>query len=1104
MAVFIGSELRTGNWGEDYFVEKLMEYLDDSYVIYRNRPMFGAQFDVALFAPRVGIIIFEVKAWKPDTIKRIENGVSIIIKATNQDTGEEEDAEENPTNQVRGYVYKMRNKIRQKIGKTPLVYGMVCFPNLTKADYDEKGIEPVCEFEETLLREDLASRSSLIAKLNTSVINHRNAARYLTPFTEDLMYRVRQIFETNLKLEDQSIGNTDFVEHTTPPGKAAYSIVSYISKNGNEQKDIKMLTRHYALGTKLYLLVSDKILLEQIRDEINAVIRRKGLSAKGLDLEIDFVGKNIDAEIGADNSFNVFNCAAYLIPDADPAWKHFVSFDGAVLFDQAKEILEAADQRTNFNFDQFMVEHADIEKNVIVRAGAGTGKTHTMIARIAYICYMQTCAMKEMAGRIVMITFTDDAANQMEEKIKQHFNNYYLLTGDTDCLAFINMIEGMQISTIHSYAKKIITALGLEFGYGMELSVTSGDYKLRQIVADVVDTYIVDKQNKKGTEYVRKLGMPIYQINKNILAMLTRLHNQSVDVAGLKMESFGVSVSDGGEELHELISSVVPMIEKQADDYFRSENRLHLNNMMSMLDQCIRNEENVQRLLRMQTGRPQFMFVDEFQDTDDVQIEALTGIVKLLQYKLFVVGDVKQCIYRFRGAQENAFEQLNYNGNPDWKIYSLVKNYRTDKELLNVFHNSFSDMGAIRSGEEQLLIYGGEDRSESGRLKGTRSFNDHLQRPEYYKKVMISKEEERIPALFREIERQKRLIEKREEQNGKKLHGKYKEIAILVRENWQAEAIKKEGKIKGIDVLTNTGGDLYRSEPALDMLTLANALLHYDEADYLYALVSSNFIRGGVSKGQMFTLREKNSKSSWRKTKAQEISQTKVLQDIINKELVVADSEAWRAWSKVVLNLRTMSVLQVLRKLYQIFKPWVKYGQESMIKRSSYKLNVDLLFEELIRSVNAGSVSINSLVDILKTNIMSQKNVDSREVIDETSEEVVIRCMTVHKAKGLEYGAVILPYCSFSINMMKRTDMNVSVSSRKNVRVGYQMKFDIDHAKATYQNDIFDEALEKNERMREEARILYVAMTRAISSFSWISLEGKQGNCWQNLIWEER
>ena len=42
MAKFIGSDLHTGNWGEDYFIEKLMEYLDDTYVIYRNRPIFCA------------------------------------------------------------------------------------------------------------------------------------------------------------------------------------------------------------------------------------------------------------------------------------------------------------------------------------------------------------------------------------------------------------------------------------------------------------------------------------------------------------------------------------------------------------------------------------------------------------------------------------------------------------------------------------------------------------------------------------------------------------------------------------------------------------------------------------------------------------------------------------------------------------------------------------------------------------------------------------------------------------------------------------------------------------------------------------------------------
>ncbi len=107
----------------------------------------------------------------------------------------------------------------------------------------------------------------------------------------------------------------------------------------------------------------------------------------------------------------------------------------------------------------------------------------------------------------------------------------------------------------------------------------------------------------------------------------------------------------------------------------------------------------------MQTGRPQFMFVDEFQDTDDVQIEALTTIAKLLQYKLFVVGDVKQCISRFRGAKENAFDQLNYNGDSSWETFALYKNYRTDGELLNLFHNSFEYMGNQRVDDEQLLMY---------------------------------------------------------------------------------------------------------------------------------------------------------------------------------------------------------------------------------------------------------------------------------------------------------------------------------------------------------------------------------------------------------------
>lgn len=1102
MAKFIGSKLHDNNWGEDYFIKKLMEYFDDSYVIYRNRSVFGAQFDVCLLVPKIGIIIFEVKAWKAETIKRVVNSDSIVIKTIDSETGIEGESEENPTIQARGYVYKMRSKIRQKTGKTPLVYEMVCFPNLTKQEYLVKGIEPVCEYETTILKDDLANKGAFYAKMNLCMKNHKAALKHCSVFNQELLFRVRQIFETDLKLENQSMEDTDTLEDYDYPNKTSYSILAYIPHEANAMKHIKALVDEYCLGTKLYLLVENKTELFRIQEMILNAVTQKGLMVNGLNLEIDFSGKSNNNPIVDDRSFLAFNCSAYLIPSTDFQQSYWTIKDGAIDSNEKRKLLKIADAETNFNIEQYEIEHSDIKKNVIVRAGAGTGKTFTMILRIAFICHVQNCSMKEMINRIVMITFTDDAANQMEDKIKQHFNNYYLLTGDTDCLAFINQIEGMQISTIHSYAKKIISQLGFEFGYGTELGITSGDYKLKQIIAKTVDEYIVQKQKEKGNLYIKDLGMPVYLINKDILGMLMRLHNQSIDVATLKSENFGEAANEG-TAVHELLVTVIPQIEAEFSEYLRKDNRVHLNNMMSMLEACIKNEKNIQRLLRMQTGRPQFMFVDEFQDTDDVQIDALTTIAELLQYKLFVVGDVKQCIYRFRGAKENAFDQLNYKDKDSWNVFSLSKNYRTDGNLLNVFHETFLSMGKQIVDGEQLLIYGNTGDESSDRLIGTRSYNSSFERNIFYRKVTISDETQRLPALFEEVRRQKDIILDVEKRLGKKLDSKEREIAILVRENWQAEIIKKAGKALGYEVVTNTGGDLYMSEPALDMLTLANALLHYDESDYLYAFVSSNFIGGGMSKARMYAIRENSNKSSWKKSKSTDTNQARELQQIINRELSISEDDRWKDWNSVIRSLRTVPVLQVVRKLYYLLKPWVNYGEDNKLKQDNYRLNVDLLFEELINTSNMDSVTINSLVGILSANIISQKNVDSR-VPDMKSEDAIIKCVTVHKAKGLEYGAVILPYCSASINIMKRTDMNVSVINGDKTRVGYQIKVPDDTGTRVYQNSFFDESLEKNERMREEARILYVAMTRAIRTFSWIALDGKKNKCWQNLLWEEK
>ena len=305
-----------------------------------------------------------------------------------------------------------------------------------------------------------------------------------------------------------------------------------------------------------------------------------------------------------------------------------------------------------------------------------------MISRIGFICYSQNVPLQKMAERIVMITFTNEAADQMEDKLKTYFRNCYLVTSRPDYLDLISRIDHMQISTIHSYAKELIAQLGTSFGYGIDLGITSSEFYRRRKISDLLDAYIRQKQTEYGKDYTDKLGIPVYAIRDSILDFISKLHNKSVNVGAIEPNSFGSLLPDDThKELHELLASVIPTVEKEYSEELLEENKIHLSSMMSVLNRFINDPESEKRIqeLKMDKGAQQFMFVDEFQDTDDSQIESLLKIAELLDYRLFLVGDIKQCIYRFRGAKEKAFDQLKIDENPDkWLEFSLQRNYRTD------------------------------------------------------------------------------------------------------------------------------------------------------------------------------------------------------------------------------------------------------------------------------------------------------------------------------------------------------------------------------------------------------------------------------------------
>lgn len=1089
MGKLIGSG-SSDNFGENFFISKAVEYLDDTNIIYWNRQIFGREFDVCILMPGKGILVVELKGWREENILRVENNDSVVILTSDGEVSA------SPQKQARGYRFSIERLIRQNLGKFPLVYQMVSLPQVSKESFRYHRLDVVMEERFTILKEDLADNVAFFNKLDQAL---REVSKWnRDPFDHRTMLEVRNLFETNINLDEN--GKSEF-DKKLASSYRQYDYSRFYYFNEAEQLTeniVNDITDQYLHGCKLYCVFSKKAQMLVVLNALDTALTQKGLVRNRDNVEIAFEEHkgHTPPATSVGDMFMGFHCSmSVLNVPLDEDAKSFTIRNGKYSSVQER-ILRKLSEQSQFNFEQYQVEHANPEKNIVIRAGAGTGKTYTMIARIGFICYTQNVPLQKMADRIVMITFTNEAADQMEEKLKTYFRNCYLITSNPDYLHMISQIDHMQISTIHSYAKDLIAQMGTSFGYGIDLGITSSEFYRRKKISDLLDDYIRQKEKEYGKHYTDKLGMPIYAIRDSILDFIGKLHSKSVNIGAIEAQDFGMLLNDESHgELHELFASVIPAVEREYFEELLEDNKIHLSAMMSILNRFINDPDSESRIraLKKDKHAQQFMFVDEFQDTDDSQIESLLRIAQVLDYKLFLVGDIKQCIYRFRGAREKAFDQLDITENPDkWLEFSLQRNYRTDKYLLDIFDRSFTKWGKLGG---ELLTY---DASKD-KLIGTQDYNGNYldSKNRFYRCLPAASEELRIPILAEEIKRIQKRIQY-EENHGMKLSATEKSIAILVRENWQADMIRTDCARLGVSVHTNTGGDLYMSQPAIDMLILANALVHFDEADYLYNLITSNFFNLDIPKSNLYEIRMKIRTGGWR-SKADEKEQVNYLIHFMN--LMLANTvDKNNKWEYIVASLRTQPVLQAIRKVYSTLEPWKHFSSDPW-KQHYYQLNVDLLFEQIIDACNVDRLTINTLQEHLYNSIVSQVSVDSRTPA-QNKKEASIQCITVHKSKGLEYGHVIMPFCSASIDFIKKTQLHISTTKYQDrYRIGYCMR--VGDSDETIQNNFYDEMIEKAEKAREEARILYVAMTRSIRSFSWIEIQGKQNLSWQNLIEKE-
>ena len=137
-----------------------------------------------------------------------------------------------------------------------------------------------------------------------------------------------------------------------------------------------------------------------------------------------------------------------------------------------------------FNVAQYKVEHCYPDVHIVVQASAGTGKTKVMIDRILYL--MHTVPDLELSD-IYMITFTNDAADQMNQRLQEALMTRFHLTGDMRYFRWVEQQSQMGINTIHSFAYTMLKEYGIEESFTKNLAITDYKTEREELISKMMD-----------------------------------------------------------------------------------------------------------------------------------------------------------------------------------------------------------------------------------------------------------------------------------------------------------------------------------------------------------------------------------------------------------------------------------------------------------------------------------------------------------------------------------------------------------------------------------------------------------------------------------------
>ncbi|WP_338609113.1 helicase-exonuclease AddAB subunit AddA [Clostridium baratii] len=484
------------------------------------------------------------------------------------------------------------------------------------------------------------------------------------------------------------------------------------------------------------------------------------------------------------------------------------------------------------------------------------------------------------------------------------------------------------------------------------------------------------------------------------------------------------------------------------------------------------------------------VLVDEYQDSNNVQ-EAIINLVSRKNTdnpNVFMVGDVKQSIYRFRQAKPELFlEKYNtYSRNDEGKnkVIQLYKNFRSREEVINAVNYIFKEVMSLNVGEleyteDEALNLGAnfKELNEEGAYKGGEVELHILD-----KNITSENEDEdeedidsinlearvvarRINELMSQANEEKfRVLDK---ETGEYRPLKYKDIVILLRatKNW-SEIFLDELGLSGIPVYADTGSGYFESIEIRTIMSLLKIIDNPLQDVPMIAVLKAPFARFNAEELADIRMIDK-SKYFYEN-----------ILEIVNGDIEVSE-ELKKKCSIFIENLnkwRNKSVYTPIDEfIWYLYMDTSYYGYVGAMPNGVLRqANLKILFQRAKQYEETSFKGLFNFINFINKLRKSSGDMGSAKILGEN--EDVVRIMSIHKSKGLEFPVVFLAGAGKQFNLM---DLNNRILYHDDLGFGPDY---IDLEKRISYRTLPKEAIKKKirlETLSEEMRILYVAFTRA-------------------------